>query len=55
MIAHKSKQYREVNKEKIKQKKNEKNICVCGSCYTKSNQSKHEKTKKHIQYMESQK
>jgi hypothetical protein len=41
------KQYTIDNKEKI----NEKHKCICGSEYTKRCKTKHEKTKKHINYI----
>jgi molecular chaperone DnaK (HSP70) len=53
------KQYRENNKDKIKQyyekikdKLNERFNCECGGRYTKQNLTNHNKTKKHIKYLE---
>ena len=45
------KQYHETNKEVINTKKNEKHECICGNCYTHTNKARHEKTKKHQQYL----
>ena len=45
------KQYRENNVDKIKLKKNQKHICICGGKYTQSNKLQHEKTKKHINFI----
>ena len=56
------KQYRNENKEKIKeinkqyrnknkQKLNQKITCGCGSTYTKRNKKRHEKSKKHQDYL----
>ena len=48
------KEYREKNKEKIKQyreDKKEKYTCGCGSCITIDSKSRHEKTKKHQNYL----
>jgi hypothetical protein len=47
-----SRQYREQNKEIIQEKRNENIECECGSKYTKQNQSRHFKSKKHIKYLE---
>jgi len=49
LIEYKKK-YREDNKEKLNQKKREKFECKCGGKYTKSNQSIHERTQKHINF-----
>ena len=43
----KNKNYREQNKDKIKNEKNEKCICDCGGKYTKSHKALHLKSKKH--------
>lgn len=48
-----SKQYREQNKEKIREKKNQKITCICGSIFIKDVKAKHERTNKHILYIES--
>ena len=45
--------YREKNKEKINEKGKEKITCDCGSEVRKKDIRRHEKTKKHIAYMES--
>lgn len=47
------KKYNETNKEKIKEKRNIKNVCECGSSYTCRNKSTHFKTKKHINFINS--
>jgi len=57
-INEKAKEYRENNKEKIKkyyelnkEKLKEKMTCNCGSIIRKSDKSKHEKTLKHINFI----
>ena len=45
------KQYREKNKEKLKEKHLEKFNCQCGGKYIYSNKSKHEKSLKHQAYL----
>jgi hypothetical protein len=47
------KKYYEVNKKKIKERQNQKTTCECGSTYTKRSKTRHERTKKHIQFIES--
>jgi len=49
-LNEKVKKYREENKEKIKEIRNQKFNCDCGGQYTKSNKSRHERTKKHITF-----
>jgi hypothetical protein len=51
MAGRTKKQYREDNKETIKQQKNLKYICLCGSSYSHCNLSQHNKTKKHQTYI----
>lgn len=46
----KDKDYYETNKEKISEKRNRKFTCECGSNYTHSNKSRHEKTQRHQNY-----
>jgi len=46
------KQYREINKDKIKQNKNEKHECECGGRYSTCHKSAHFKTKKHLKYIQ---
>ena len=46
------KDYREKNIEKIKVKVNEKHQCICGGCFTTANKSAHNKTKKHLKYIQ---
>ena len=46
------KEYRENNKNKIKKNANEKFDCPCGGCYTRSHKAEHNKTNKHIKYLE---
>ena len=46
------KQYREINKDKIKQNKNEKHQCECGGRYSTCHKSQHNKTKKHLKYIQ---
>ena len=45
------KEYRQNNKEAIKQKANEKFSCECGGCYTTTNKARHIKTKKHLNFI----
>jgi len=52
-IAEYAKEYREVNKERISERDKIKHTCICGSCIRKSDKSKHERTKKHIKFLES--
>jgi hypothetical protein len=53
---HKARQkkYRESNKEIINAKQNQQYTCACGGNYQHSHKSKHERTKKHIKYLEEQ-
>jgi hypothetical protein len=51
-IAEQQKNYKENNKEAISAKSKIKYTCVCNSIITIHNKSKHEKTKKHIQFCE---
>jgi hypothetical protein len=44
------KKYREKNKELIRMKKTERIECLCGTCYSRDNKAKHERTKKHQDY-----
>jgi hypothetical protein len=46
-------QYYKNNKEKINERRNIKYTCVCGSCIRKGEKAPHEKTKKHIKFLES--
>lgn len=48
-----NKQYREENIDKIKEYKNEKNNCQCGGNYNSSGKARHLRTKKHIDYVNS--
>ncbi len=54
-ILENVKLYGEINKSKIKEKRKQyckqKYICVCGCEYTISNKARHEKSKKHVNYM----
>ena len=53
IILGKQKFIRESNKQKIREKAKEIISCECGSCVRKDFKSKHMKTTKHIQYIES--
>jgi len=46
--------YRKENKEKIYQYNTEKFACICGGKYTRVHKAKHEKTKKHQDYLQSE-
>ena len=50
----KMKQYREDNKDKIAEQQKIKYTCICGSCICKGKKVRHEQTKKHIKFLESQ-
>lgn len=43
--------YREENKEKLKQQSAQKFACGCGGHYTYANKKKHEKSNKHVKYL----
>ena len=51
----KIKQYYQNNKDKILEKNKEKITCACGSIVRKSDLSRHQKTKKHINYINNNK
>lgn len=53
-LSEKKKIYREKNKHILYEKQNQKFTCVCGSQYTRVNKLRHLKTKKHLQFLESQ-
>jgi hypothetical protein len=48
-----NKEYYEENKDKIKEKKKEKYTCECGSTLTVGGKATHEKTKKHLNFINS--
>ena len=48
------KAYREKHREQIQKKQKIKMNCICGCSFNKKSKSRHEKTKKHIQYLETQ-
>ena len=50
-IALRDKQYYEANKEKIAQRQKEKINCECGEVYTRVCKARHERTKKHQEYI----
>jgi hypothetical protein len=50
-----AKEYNEANKEKITERKKEKYTCVCGKTGLKCSKARHEKTKKHIKWVEENK
>lgn len=53
-INEKKKQYYETNKEIINEKQKTKITCGCGSAFSKSNRSQHNKSKKHKLWLRSQ-
>ena len=53
-IKERDRIYREKNKEKYSEKAKEKIICVCGSCFRKSDKPRHERTNKHQDYLKAQ-
>jgi len=48
-----SRQYHEANKERLKAKKQVKHTCACGTVYSHACKARHERSKKHIKYIES--
>jgi len=52
-IQQQSRQYREDNKEQIQQQQKQKFSCECGGKYTYQNKKQHEKTIKHLNYINS--
>ncbi len=54
-IAEYKKEYKLKNKEKISKYQSEKFQCECGGKYTKSNKSIHEKSKKHLAFINNKK
>ena len=52
-ISEKRKEYYEKNKDKFKEKRKEKYTCECGSIIIKSEKLRHEKTKKHHNFINS--
>lgn len=50
-IAVKTKEYEQQNKEKIAARKKEKITCLCGSVFCKRYKPIHERSKKHIDYI----
>jgi len=52
-IKDKDKHYREANKESIKNTRAIKITCLCGATCCKGDKSRHERTKKHINYLNS--
>ena len=51
---NKTKKYYEDNKNKILERMKIKHTCICGSCICTGDKARHEKTKKHIKFLESQ-
>lgn len=50
-ISNNQKKYREKNIEKIREKQNAKQTCICGSTYIYSNKLRHFNTKKHFNFL----
>jgi hypothetical protein len=50
-LSEKSKVYRYLHRDKIKEKNSEIIECVCGNSFTKKSKSRHEKTLKHLDYL----
>jgi hypothetical protein len=46
------KEYKATHKEQLSIWQKQKNNCICGSIYTKCNKSQHEKTTKHINFIQ---
>jgi hypothetical protein len=53
-ISEKAKKYYEDNKNKILERTKIKYTCICGSCIRKADKAQHERSKKHIKFLESQ-
>ena len=53
-LKQQNKQWREKNKEEYNKKRREKINCLCGSVIQKNDIRKHERTQKHIQFIQSQ-
>ena len=51
-VLQSKKEYREKNKDKISERKSTKYTCICGSSLTIDHKVRHEKSKKHILYVE---
>jgi len=45
--------YNKINKEKIKEQKSVPFKCDCGSCFRRDDKARHERTKKHLNYLAS--
>ena len=54
-LIKRKKKYREENKEQISIKANEKFNCECGGRYTRAHKSVHEKSKKHLDFINNKK
>jgi hypothetical protein len=54
-VDEKNKIYHQNNKEQIDKQRNGTHLCECGIQYTQSNKTRHEKSKKHIAFIASQK
>ena len=52
-IKQRHKEYRENNKEKIKQRETQKIACACGKTATRGHLKRHERSKKHQNYLKS--
>ena len=51
-IKEYKKKWYDDNKERYKEQNKQKTTCECGSVFRKSDKAQHERTKKHIQFME---
>ena len=47
----KQKEYQQLNKDIINERKREKITCICGCIFSKNGKSKHEKTKLHLEFI----
>jgi len=54
IIKQRAKKWRENNKEKIKKDRSTVINCECGSIYTKNHKARHNKSKKHLKFIEQQ-
>jgi len=52
-FGYSKQEYRQANKEKIKEQKKEKIKCDCGSIVSRNHIARHNRTKKHTEYLNS--
>ena len=52
-VSQKGKEWYEANKVEVLEKLNKKYSCECGGCYTHCNKKTHDRTQKHLKYINS--